>query len=250
MKKNTLYCAGSTKAVRYAAGFLQEAGWQLLPNMDIPADYILLDVPSFRPDGALRSGGSLRSLLERVSPGATVIGGNLNPSSLPGHRIIDLLRNEGYLAENAAITAECALDAALPYLTVTLRNCPVLILGWGRIGKCLARLLHRLGSKVSIAARKESDLAMIGALGYSPRQINAISDLERYRLIFNTVPKIVLNRDQAAQCRPDCVKIDLASTPGIEDEDVIVARGLPGIHFPESSGRLIAETVLRMEENR
>ena len=54
-----------------------------------------------------------------------------------------------------------------------------------------------------------------------------------------------------AHCLEDCVKIDLASKPGIEDEDVIIARGLPGIHFPESSGKLIADTLLRLcqEEN-
>jgi hypothetical protein len=39
--------------------------------------------------------------------------------------------------------------------------------------------------------------------------------------------------------------IDLASRQGIDHEDVIIARGLPGIHFPESSGILIAKTFLQ-----
>ena len=42
------------------------------------------------------------------------------------------------------------------------------------------------------------------------------------------------------------MKIDLASEKGLGGEDVIWARGLPGIHAPESSGRLIAETCLRL----
>ena len=42
-----------------------------------------------------------------------------------------------------------------------------------------------------------------------------------------------------------CIKIDLASAKGIAGDDVIWARGLPGIHAPESSGRLIAETFVR-----
>ena len=70
--------------------------------------------------------------------------------------------------------------------------------------------------------------------------------LHKYRLILNTVPVKLLSGEQMAECHPDCVKIDLASKPGMEGESVIVARGLPGIHMPESSGRLIAETFVRL----
>ena len=38
----------------------------------------------------------------------------------------------------------------------------------------------------------------------------------------------------------------LASQQGIEGEDVLIARGLPGKEAPESAGRLIAETVLKL----
>ena len=41
------------------------------------------------------------------------------------------------------------------------------------------------------------------------------------------------------------VVMDLASQKGIQGSKVIWARGLPGIHAPESAGRLIAETFLR-----
>jgi dipicolinate synthase subunit A len=141
---------------------------------------------------------------------------------------------------------------ALPYLDITIRNCPTLIIGWGRIGKCLGQLLKNMGADIVIAARKETDRAMIRALGMKAVDINDLPDqLDRYRLIFNTAPELVLKREQMAHCREDCVKIDLASKSGMEDEDVIIARGLPGIHFPESSGKLIADTLLRLcqEEN-
>jgi dipicolinate synthase subunit A len=160
---------------------------------------------------------------------------------------MDLLQDAFYLAENAYITAECALDVALPYLDITIRGCPTLIIGWGRIGKCLGQLLKNMGADIAIAARKEADRAMIRALGMKAVDINDLPDqLDRYRLIFNTAPELVLKREQMAHCLEDCVKIDLASKPGIEDEDVIIARGLPGIHFPESSGKLIADTLLRL----
>ena len=207
---------------------------------------MLLDVPSFGAKGLLRSGEAVDGILSSLPETVTVWGGNLDHALLEGYRKMDLLQDAVYLAENAYITAECALDVALPYLDITIRNCPVLIIGWGRIGKCLGQLLKNMGADVTISARKETDRAMIQALGYTAMDTGSIKALDTFRLIFNTVPETVLTREQMALCNDKCVKIDLASKLGMEDEDAVVARGLPGIHFPESSGKLIAATILRL----
>ena len=49
-------------------------------------------------------------------------------------------------------------------------------------------------------------------------------------------------------CFGNALKIDLASKPGIGGSDVIWARGLPGKDAPESSGELIAKTIIRLME--
>ena len=74
--------------------------------------------------------------------------------------------------------------------------------------------------------------------------------LRRFRVIFNTVPAPLLNREQLAFCRQDCLKLELASVSGMEGDDVLVARGLPGKFAPESSGNLIADTILRLWAER
>jgi dipicolinate synthase subunit A len=143
------------------------------------------------------------------------------------------------------ITAYCAIELAQKEMAVTWEDCPVLLLGWGRIGKCLGSLLKNLGAQVSIAARKETDLAMIAALGCDGREISQLDYiLRRYRVIFNTVPFPVLSRAQAELCREDCVLVELASAPGIDAPNVIDGRGLPGKMAPESAGKLIARTVM------
>ena len=78
---------------------------------------------------------------------------------------------------------------------------------------------------------------MIDALGY---QSCAIEDIrtEKYRLIINTVPAMVLPAAPGT-----ALKMDLASVPGIGGKDVMQARGLPGKLAPESSGTLIAQTI-------
>lgn len=249
MAKDQIYIAGATAACGYARTYLREHG---LPIADCPGEHVghlLLDVPSFGPDGQLRMGGDAEKILRTLPKDVTIYGGNLNHPALADYSVVDFLQDGDYLAQNAYITAECALDVALPYLPITLRSCPTLIVGWGRIGKCLGQLLKAIGAEVTVAARKETDRAMLRALGYPAADPAKLAgDLGTYRLIFNTAPELVLPREQTVYCREDCVIIELASRAGIQHEDVITARGLPGIHMPESSGRLIADTFLHYYE--
>lgn len=232
MDKRLIYPIGTTDAIRYAAEHLR------LPLVDHPtpdATHLLLDVP-------LRQ-TAIEPVLAMLPPGIVVIGGNLDIPVLEGYRKIDLLTDPEYLAQNAAITAHCAIKLALPCLDITLACCPVLILGWGRIGKCLAVLLKNLGAEVTVAARKESDRAMLKALGYRAVGFEQLSKfLHGFRLIYNTVPEKILS--DSTTFSTDCVKIELASRPGLPGT-AIDGRGLPGKLAPESSGKLIAETILR-----
>ena len=247
MDEKFIFAAGSTAANRYAAKFLKYAGCSVLDSSHKDVRYLLLDVPSFGPEGRLRGGGSVDSILEKMPRDVVVCGGNLAHPALDGYETWDFLKDETYLCENAYITAECALDVALPYLKRTIRDCPVLIIGWGRIGKCLARLFQNMNAYVTVAARNPKDRAMIQALGLRTAAPDGLSALlEQFQLLYNTVPSPVLTREQIALCRKDCVKIELASKDGMAGDDIIIARGLPGIHMPESSGKLIGETFLRL----
>lgn len=246
MNQKEIFFAGGTPAGRFAYTYLQNMGLPITQSDSTDVGHLLLDIPSFGPQGQLRMGGDVESLLRKLPEAGTVYGGNLNHPALSKYATVDFLQDPDYLAQNAWITAECALDVALPYLPITIRDCPVLILGWGRIGKCLGQLLKAIGAEVTIAARKAHDRAIARAMGYRAADIGKLSDILRhFRLIFNTVPSPVISRDQAKYFRKDCICIELASTDGIDFENVIIARGVPGIHMPESSGKLIAETFLR-----
>lgn len=247
MKEKLLYCAGKTAAIHYAAAELRKAGVSITSEPSMDVDHVLLDVPSLSADGTLRCGGQLEELLSQLPETVTVFGGNLG--SVATAATVDLLADPLYQAENAYITAECALQIAMARLTRTIRDCPVLIIGWGRIGKCLGQLLRLWGADVTFAARKSGDRAICQALGYTAGDISyLVPQLDRFRLIFNTVPSPMLSRQELQICREDCVMIELASKNGLDGEDIIIARGLPGIHMPESSGQLIARTYLRLRK--
>lgn len=246
MKKAVLYCAGNTAAVRYARQELAAAGVTLADSPAADVTHLLLPVPSFEASGHIKGGGSLEHLLGDLPDDITVIGGNLNHYALEGYRLADLLADPMYVAKNASITADCAIRIAGSNLETVFAGCPILIIGWGRIGKCLAKQLSAMGADVTVSARKADDIAMIQALGYRSAYTADLTDgLPQYRVIFNTVPAPVLSGSQVPLCHESCVKIDLASRPGIAGHGVIWARGLPSQDAPEASGHLIAQTVIR-----
>lgn len=238
MDQRIFYAAGASPALDQAVHQLKRYGVTFAAAPDRSVTHLLLPVPC-RED--------MSRSMEDLSLDVTIIGGNLDRPEFSGYRRKDLLKDHDYLSANASITAHCALQVASQHLPVTWEDCPTLVIGWGRIGKCLSALLKNCGCQVSIAARKPSDRAMIRALGYEaedPQQLGPI--LRCYRAIFNTAPAPILSHDQSAHCRPDCVKIELASSPGIAGDDVISALGLPAKLAPESSGKLIARSVLRL----
>lgn len=236
-----IYPIGDTDACKYAVRLLAEHGLPLIDHPSPDVTHLLLDIPSFQKDGQLRCGGQLEPLLQMLPPETIIIGGQFQHSALADHRTFDLLTDPVYLAQNAAITADCALRLASQYMDRTFSHSNALVIGWGRIGKCLARLLRSAGTSVTVAVRKHSDFALLQALGYEALFVPDIpKHLSSFTLLFNTVPQTVVHTSI-----PDsCIAFELASLPGIPSESAIDARGLPGKMAPVTSGTLIANTII------
>jgi dipicolinate synthase subunit A len=225
-----------TAALDHAANELARQHCAIVHTPTCAVTHVLLPVPcKLHPE-------TLDTLLSPLPSDVTVLGGFLD-EAVADRRRINLLSDASYQAENAMITTYCALQLGADALPIIWAGCPVLILGWGRIGKCLSNLLHRLGANVTVAARKDADLALCGALGYRAMTfLEAESHVSSFRVVFNTVPVPIL------RCPSDsnCVFIELASKPGMEGSGIIDGRGLPGKMAPESAGALIARTVIRL----
>ena len=240
MGKPVFFISGQSAALSYAKAHLVKWRCPITDTPDESVTHLLLPVPLFDANG-------ISDILAALPSTVTVMGGNLNDPVFNGYACRDLLKDPWYLAENARITAYSAVRLAMEKLPVTLSGCPVLVVGWGRIGKCLAELLKQMGARVTVSTRDEGNRAILSCLGYDTLSLEPpCYSLLRYRVIFNTAPACVLTGEMLEYCAPDCIKIDLASTRGIEGDDVLWARGLPAKLFPESSGELIARTALRL----
>lgn len=219
---------GHSPALVFARNALQSWGYEVTEDTET-ATHILLPVPSFEADGQVKGGGRLPAIGKNV----TVMGGNLQVYT---GKKVDFLQDGYYLEENAAITAKCALK----YADIQTGS-RVLVVGWGRIGKHLARLLTDLGANVTVAVRKERDYLALTALGFSAEYLIDLKP-RAFDVVFNTAPASVLF---SGECREDAVLIDLASVKGIFGKGVVYARGLPGKDAPKESGLLMAKTALR-----
>lgn len=227
MKDILIYIPEPAPAVRFAAQQLERWGFSSTALPCANMTHALLGVPT-------RSMPLPGALPEDI----VVFGGNITGAP---YKTVDFLRDEAYLAANAAITAHCALQIAMDRLPVTLDGCKVLLIGWGRISKCLVPLMKALGAEVTVASRKDADRAILEATGFQALDTGSM-EATGYRLIINTAPAPVLD---CAEAEENAVLLDLASKQGISGGNVIWARGLPGKCAPESSGMLIAKTVLR-----
>ena len=166
--------------------------------------------------------------------------------------IIDIMKREELAVLNTIATAEGTIQIAIENTNRILHGSEVLILGFGRIGKVLARKLAGLSVKVTCAARKDEDLAWIEAYGHKSLNINNLSEnLRPFDIIINTVPHIVLTEQKLEYVRKDALLIDLASNPGGIDKKAIKDRNLkfvwalslPGKVAPTTSAEFIKNTI-------
>lgn len=166
--------------------------------------------------------------------------------------VVDLMDIEELTILNAIPTAEGAIQVAMEQTEFTIHNSKCLILGFGRIGKVLAKNLKALGAQVCCVARKEDDLAWIKAYGYKEINLNELEEklYNKYDIIFNTIPKVILDAKRLELIKDKgTLIIELASIPGgidykkAEEYNIktIKAMGLPGKVAPLTAAKYIKE---------
>lgn len=233
----------------------------------LAAEVIILPIPTSCDLRTINAPFSEEEILlddffSAVGPSKLVLGGHIRPSlgkrfDDEGIAYIDYSNREEFKVKNAVPTAEGAIGIALSELPVTLSGATALVVGYGRIGKILTRLLVAMGADTTVSARRWGDLAWIetdGAHGVHTSKIAA--DIDKYDVIFNTVPTMVIGEEALEKMKDDALIIDLASVPGGLDieaakelsRNVIWALSLPGKTAPISAGKIICDTVKNILE--
>jgi len=169
-----------------------------------------------------------------------------------GIRVIDYGKRDELAIKNAVPTAEAALQIAMQHLSITIHGCRALVIGYGRIGKTLSKMLYSLGAHTSVSARKSTDMAWIKNNGFFALHTTGLDPhLNNFDVIFNTVPHLIVDETAVKKTRNNCLLIDLASAPGGIDIEAAKRHGrtcewalaLPGKHSPDTAAENLRQTL-------
>jgi len=233
------------------------------------ADVVILPMPISTKDANLfapfsKQITSLDELLDHLKAQQLLLGGRLDPRTcaaarLRGLSILDYFAREELAVANCVPTAEGCLQLALEHLPITIHGCRILVLGYGRVARITAQRFAALGGQVTVAARKYDQFAWAQSAGHDILSIRHLSgNLDRFDLVVNTVPSIILGAQELQELSPDCLVIDLASFPGGVDREaakeldrkVIWALSLPGSTAPVSAANIMRQTICHILHER
>lgn len=163
----------------------------------------------------------------------------------------DYMKNKSYVDKNAFLTAEGTIVLIEENTDYSLLNANVLILGYGRIAKNLHTLLNAYGANVTICSRSEDSKIKSELNGAKHIYFSDLKNKFDADIIINTVPKIILSKDELINVKKDSIIIDLASFPGGVDKKAISDLGLtlingnsmPSRYTKKTAGYIIGETV-------
>lgn len=219
--------------------------------------------------GGLDVGGKVRTLdseftialteeiLELIPPGVPLLVGAARPrlrefASKHNVNLIEVAEDDEIAIRNSIPTAEGALQIAMEEMPITIHGCNAVVVGFGRVGETMARVLLSLCAKTFVCARSLPQLARATEMGASTLHISSLAmALRDADVVFNTVPAIVLTENILKGMRPGSLIVDLASAPGGTDFEAasrlgikaILALGLPGKVAPKTAGKILADSV-------
>ena len=282
MKKSFYIAGGDLRSVYLAKSLIKEGhevkvfaleGTNLPENAEYiekieefeKAKTVILPLPCSDGEGFLKTAFSkerikLFEIVEHLQKGSVLMGGLLpeeivSMAEKRGVSVCDYYFREEFAVRNAALTAEAAAATLMEMLTESISTVPVLVLGHGRIGRLLSAILKALDAKVTVAARRFSELAWIRSEGMTPLEFRLLDEeIGNFKVVFNTVPAPVLTKEKLVLMDRNALIIDLASEPcgtdfAAAEELGITAKkalGLPGKFAPKTAGEILKETVLNV----
>lgn len=213
----------------------------------IDCDVALLPLPD--------STGAAAPLLSLSGKKRRVLHGRLHPSQKKalenrGWQPVNIQEDDVYIRDNALISAEGALHAAMSRVDYTLRGARCAVVGYGRIGQELTRLLLALGAKVHVIARRKASRTQAKIDG--AQAFNTAAMAEAFcgvQMLFNTVPCRIIDCEHLQSLLPGALIMELASPPyGFDLEkahslgfDAVLESGIPSRYAPRTAARLLMD---------
>ena len=138
-----------------------------------------------------------------------------------GHEIIEMDKIAKFRKLRSIVTSEGVLKIVIEEHPKSVFGLNVLVLGYGSLGKTIAKNFSLLGAKVTVAARREKVLENIIENGYRAIDFSVLDEkLNNFDLIINAVPATVLDEKNLKFVNKKTLLIDLSINPqGIDKKE-------------------------------
>lgn len=287
MTTQTITLLGGDLRQCYTGIYLHAAGWQVTcyhtPDFPYPSD-VLLETSLSRalensrlivaPTPLSKDGSSLfqadsnmpdcplETLWDSLQPGQILAVSQIseevqNILSEKDCLVFPFSRSPVFAAENALLTAEGLLSELIRCTPFSLSSANVLILGYGRCGSAISRLLHPICRSIYVLEQdleKQTQAEQKGICPVTDEDFSVL--LPKCDILINTIPAPVLEDDTVQRLPVSCCIFDIASSPfgfstHIREKYLLSyfrLPGLPGRFSPVTSGQLIGKILERITE--
>lgn len=217
------------------------------------SEIVILPIPTSK-DGVCITGTDIKlsDATASFAEGSFVLGygiprGCIEALEDRGAVVCDALGDEIFLSRNAELTALGTLGVILTSSKKSVSELKIGIIGYGRIGKQLLRLLLFLGAQVRVFTRKSSTRIDLCSYGVDA-EMSSEGNYTGLDFLINTAPEQILDEDRTRKALADGRIIELASGVNFpEISGITHLGGIPGLMYPISAGRIYAEAAIRYE---
>lgn len=239
----------------YETHFFQE---EISPHIQI-CDFLILPLPATQGNSTILNfpeNVDLKDIFPKLKSTACVLAGKISDETKSLAKKYNINIFDYYTDEfemlNAIPSAEGAIEIAMHETAFTLCGSQIFVLGFGRIGKILAKMLSGIGADVTICARRKESLALAKGLGFKICDLKNLSVcINQADVIFNTIPALILDKYALENTSKNALIIDLASKPGGADFEyakemgikTIHALGLPAKTSSETSSQILCDCI-------
>jgi dipicolinate synthase subunit A len=201
------------------------------------AGYVLLPVPLgtgltlYAPDVAEPIVAD-EDFFAQAESGAHVFAGLATPevraaAEAVGVHVHDYDSDRELMLMRGPAIVEGSLQKAIEATEVTIHDAKVVVVGFGNIGRLLARALSGLGAHVHVAARNRVQRAAAYADGHLPLTLEELPALApSLDMVFSTVPAAVIGRSVLERLPKGSLVLDIAPPPLHADLDLAATLGL------------------------
>lgn len=225
------------KRMVYAKEYLENNGFEYEKNSD-NADFVLLPPPA------------KKYMLDGIEDKLVFFG------AADFKNGFDYLKYESCALKNAFLSAEGAVTLLEENTSYSLFGAKILIIGYGRIGKALHKILKAYEANITVCSRSKDSCALAEYNGAKHITFNDLTSNNDADIIINTVPHIVLTSPEISAMKKDAIILELASFPGGVDNlaakssgiKVINGKSLPAKYTEKTAGYIIGEAVANIIE--